>query len=264
VTVAQLDPQRLAVRLAWSAARPVAANYGVSLRLLDAAGQLRVQEDSQPGYGFLPTSLWRPGELIADRYVLALPDDLAPGEGYDLQVVLYQVPTLETLGQALVGDFALPLEAETPFEARRPPRSFVLPDLQNSLEVDFGAEVRLAGYDLERGQEALQLTLWWQALQAPQADYTVFVHLFDPLTQEIPTQSDALPRGGMYPTSWWAAGEVVSETVTLPLEDVPQGTYRLAVGLYDRALTRLQAVTSDGQRLPDDRLILPAEVRIGP
>lgn len=261
-TVAQSAPDRLAVKLAWSADRPLAANYGISLRLIDADGQLRVALDTQPGYGFLPTSLWRPGELVTDRYLLALPDDLPSGESYRLEIVLYQVPTLEPVGQARVGDFALPLE--TPFEARRHPRTFTLPPLQHPVGVDFGGEVRLAGYDLEREQGALWLTLWWQALRDPQTDYTVFVHLFDPTTEAVFVQSDAQPRRGMVPTSWWAAGEVISETVTLSLEELPQGTYQLAVGLYDRTLTRLQTVGPDDRRLPDDRLILPEGVEIEP
>ncbi|HUX77491.1 MAG TPA: 6-pyruvoyl-tetrahydropterin synthase-related protein [Anaerolineae bacterium] len=261
-TVAQLGPDRMAVKLSWSATRPVAANYGISLRLFDGDGQLRVSRDTQPGYGFLPTSLWRPGELVTDEYVLALPEDLPPGDGYHLEVLLYQVATLEPVGHARVGDFALPLE--TQFEARQPPRTFSLPALRHPLGVDFGGEVRLAGYDLEQGEDALRLTLWWQALRAPQADYTVFVHLFDPATEALAAQSDAQPRGGMAPTSWWAAGEVVSEAVTLSLEGVPQGTYQLAVGLYDQTLTRLQAVGSDEQRLPDDRVILPGIVEAEP
>jgi len=261
-TVAQLAPDRLAVRLAWSATRPVAVNYGISLRLIDADGQHRVSLDTQPGYGFFPTSLWRPGELITDQYVLTLPESLPLGDGYHLQVVLYQVPTLEVVGQAQMGNFALPLGM--PFEARRPPRVFSLPPLQRPLGVDFGEEIQLAGYDLEQAGDALWLTLWWQALQSPQADYTVFVHLLDLDTKDIVVQSDAMPRGGAYPTSWWAAGEVVSETVTLPLEGVPSGTYQLAMGLYDLTVTRLQAIGPDGQRLPDDRVILPESVETKP
>jgi hypothetical protein len=261
-TVAQFTPGRLAVRLAWSTERPVAANHGISLRLLDAEGQRRVSLDTQPGYGFLPTSLWRPGELVTDPYILVLPDDLPSGGGYQMEVVLYQVPTLEAVGQARLGDFSLPLEA--PFEARQLPRSFSLPSLQHPVEVDFGGEVRLAGYDLEREAGVLRLTLWWQALQPPQADHTVFVHLFDPATEALVAQNDAQPRVGMYPTSWWAGGEVVSDTVTLPLTGVPQGTYHLAVGLYDQTVTRLPAIGPDGQRLPDDRVILPESVETEP
>ena len=256
--VTQPAPDRLAVRLAWSAACPVAVNYQVSVRLFDANEQLRVSQDTQPGYGFLPTSLWRPGELVTDHYVLTLPDDLPPG-GYHLQIVLYRMPTAAPVGQARVGDFALPLGQ--PFEAQPTPRSFYLPSLEHPLEVGFDGVIWLAGYEMQQSDDALHLTLWWQALETPPADYTVFVHLFDPATQTLVAQSDAQPRGRAYPTSWWIAGEVVSETVTLSLDGVPAGTYRLAVGLYDRTVTRLPATGPDGERLPDERVILPPEVR---
>jgi hypothetical protein len=177
-------------------------------------------------------------------------------------VVLYQVPTLGPIGQARLGGFALPLT--TSFEARRPPRIYALPALKQPVGVDFGGQVHLAGYDLGQADGGLRLTLWWQALQAPQADYTVFVHLFDPATEAVVVQSDAPPRGGMFPTSWWGAGEVVSDTVALSLESVPRGTYRLAVGLYDATLTRLPAAAAGGQRLAGDRAILPERVEIQP
>jgi hypothetical protein len=266
-TVTQLGPRRLAVRLAWSAVRSTAANYGLSLRISDGEGQLRVQLDTQPGYGFLPTSLWRPDELIADHYVLALPDDLPAGNGYQLEILLYQVPTLEPVGRAIVGPFRLPLAEDAPFNARRPPRVLTLPPLAHPVDVDFDGDVRLAGYDLETGQnqgaKSLQLTLWWQALKTPAADYTVFVHLFDPVTEELVAQSDAQPRLGAYPTSWWTVGEVVSDTITLPLAEIPEGNYRLAVGVYDQTVTRLQAISPDGQPIPDDRLVLPSQVTVG-
>jgi len=261
-TVDQLDPHRLAVRLTWSVVRPVAVNYGISLRLLDAEDQRRVALDTQPGYGFLPTSTWRPDELVIDRYILDLPEDLSPGQGYRLAVILYQVSTWEPIGQARLGDLSLPLEK--PFEARRPPRVFSLPSLRYPVGVDFGEEVRLAGYDLAREPGVLRLTLWWQALESPQADYTVFVHLFDAATEDILVQSDAIPQGGAYPTSLWTSGEVVSETVTLPLEQLAEGTYRLGVGLYDQTLTRLQAVGADARPVPNGRVILPERVVIEP
>ncbi|MBN1179629.1 MAG: hypothetical protein JXD18_10475 [Anaerolineae bacterium] len=261
-TITQFDPHHLVVQLTWSAAQPVAANYAISLRLLDAGGNPHAAFDTQPGYGFLPTSTWPPDEAVADRYLLSLPEGLPSDAAYRFQVVLYQVTTLEPLGQALLGDFALPLDA--PFEARRPPRIFDLPALDHPLAVDFGAQVRLAGYTLAQSEQTLDLTLWWQALATPTADYTAFVHLFDPQSGENVAQSDAQPRGGAYPTSWWVAGEVVSDTVTVQLEGLPPGTYGLALGLYDYTVTRLPAVTQAGERVPDDRLVLPVDVEVEP
>jgi len=116
---------------------------------------------------------------------------------------------------------------------------------------------------VEQSAEALRLTLWWQALRAPRGDYTVFVHLFDPASEAVVAQSDAMPRGGAYPTSWWAEGEVVSETVTLSLADVPPGRYRLAVGLYTWPAPRLPARDAAGVPIPDDRPVLPVEIEVG-
>jgi len=259
VAIDQPAADRLSVQLGWSAARPMAANYGLSLRLVDAGGEIVSAVDSQPGYGFLPTSLWRPGESVVDRYLLVAPEELSGP--HRLALFLYRYPTLEQVGKVEVETFDLPLEG--PLALRPSPRRFELPELEHRLQVDFGDQIRLAGYELEQDKSQLRLTLWWQALQAPAADYTVFVHLFDPLDGAPLVQSDAPPCGGAYPTSWWAAGEVVSETVMLSLTDVPDGVYGLAVGLYDATFVRLAAVGASGAAVPDDRLVLPVEVEVG-
>ncbi|MGD9099648.1 MAG: 6-pyruvoyl-tetrahydropterin synthase-related protein, partial [Anaerolineae bacterium] len=259
----------LRLDLEWSTVRRLAANYGVSLRLLDPQGNARVSRDTQPGYGFAPTSLWRPGERIADRYVLPLPDDLPSGDGYRLAIVFYRFPSLAQVAQVTLGPFALPLESPLIFEPPR--RLFELPPLSYPLDVDFanGDHIRLAGYDLTKDaplvtcHSPLALTLWWVAQRQPQVDYTTFVHLFDPETETIVTQHDAMPHQGSYPTSGWLADEVVSDTVQLSLDNVPPGNYRLAVGLYDVATdTRLPAIGPDGVPLPHQRLVLPDEVTV--
>lgn len=72
-----------------------------------------------------------------------------------------------------------------------------------------------------------------------------------------------MPLEGRYPTSWWAAGEVVSETVTFDLADVKPGSYRLAVGLYDAStVTRLAAYGPGGVRLGADRAVLPESIAL--
>ncbi len=261
-TVAQAAPDRLAVRLVWGARYPIAANYGISLRLRDARGQEVQVMDTQPGYGFLPTSLWRPGEMVTDRYEFPLPADLPQGEEYTLHVVLYRFPSLQAVGERPVGPFTVPLN--TPYDEKPAPRQFAVPPIPHPMAVTFGGEIRLLGYDVDRTKDQLRLTLYWQALTAPRGDYTRFVHLFDPATKTLVAQNDSPPRGGKYPTSWWAAGEVVTETVTMPLEGVPPGAYRLAVGLYDATVTRLPAVGPDGQPVPDNYPMLPLEVRIEP
>ncbi len=261
-TVDQVAPDRLSIRLLWGARWPIPANHGISLRLRGAAGREIPPIDTQPGYGFLPTSMWRPGEMITDRYEFPLPTDILAGEMYTLSVVLYRFPSLRAVGEYPVGPFPLPLE--TPYEEKPPPRQFTLPSVSYPVEVTFGGEIRLVGYDLAQERDRLVLTLCWQAMISPRADYTRFVHLFDPATRTIVSQNDAPPREGKYPTSLWTTGEVVTETVVLPLERVPPGTYRLAVGMYDATVTRLRVTSADGQPIPDDYPVLLAEVRIEP
>jgi len=261
-TVAQTVPDQLAVRLVWGARYPIAANYGISLRLRDATGREWAAMDTQPGYGFLPTSLWRPGEMVTDRYEFPLPADLPQDQEYFLHVVLYRFPSLQAVGERPVGPFTVPLK--TPYEEKPAPRQFTLPPVPYPMGVTFGREIRLLGYDVEQTRDRLHLTLYWQALTAPRGDYTRFVHLFNPTTGALVAQNDSPPRGGKYPTSWWAAGEVVTETVTLPLGEVPPGVYRLAVGLYDATVIRLPATGPDGQPIPDNYPLLPPEVRIEP
>ena len=62
-----------------------------------------------------------------------------------------------------------------------------------------------------------------------------------------------MPSAWSYPTSWWRAGEVVSETVRLELTGVPPGDYRVAVGWYLPA-TGVRLPTSS----PEDRIVLRA------
>jgi hypothetical protein len=261
-------PATLTVGLEWSSLRRLASNYKVSVRLLDSNGDLRVSTDTQPGYGFAPTSLWRPGERIGDRYVLLLPDDLPAGDGYRLTLVFYQAQTLAEVARVELETLALPLEAPVVFEPR--PRLFELPTLSHPLDVVFsdpadssgGDRIRLAGYDVLVEDESLDLQLWWLAQRQPRLDYTVFVHLLAPAAPaDIVTQADAMPRRGSYPTSRWLAGEIVSDTVRLSLADVLPGAYRLAVGLYDATTgTRLAVVGSDEVPWPDGRLILSDEI----
>jgi hypothetical protein len=172
------------------------------------------------------------------------------------------VTVLNTASGSIDGSYVAP----GTFEITGHPRSFVVPTMQRRTDTQFGQQVKLLGYDLKSptkstDRQEVALTLYWQVMAAPQGDYTVFVHLARPADDKIVAQYDAMPFGGRYPTSWWAAGEVISETVTLDLAGVQPGTYRLAVGLYDaRTSTRLAATSPDGARLDADRLMLPEAV----
>jgi hypothetical protein len=84
----------LKLTLTWQAIAPVAGDYTVFAHLL-AAGDTKVaQVDTRPCGGECPTDTWQPGEIVEDRYQLALAPDAPPGP-YRLAVGLYLLDTGE-------------------------------------------------------------------------------------------------------------------------------------------------------------------------
>ena len=231
----------------WAAVAPMERDYTCLLRLKDKKGEV-VQEWQEPIAISYPTSNWPVNALVLAHHRLRLSQDLSAGR-YHL------VLTLMGEGQ---GEFGAGV-----IEVTAPERHFTVPEMQRKVGVTFGGEVLLLGYNLAREGEELCLELHWQALRQMTMDYKVFVHLFDPATETIATQHDAMPREGRYPTSRWVEGEVVSDSITLDLAEVPPGRYRLAVGLYDpETLDRLPAVDAAGNPVRDNRVVLVEEMEI--
>jgi hypothetical protein len=147
-------------------------------------------------------------------------------------------------------------------EVLLPERNFADPVVGQKAGATFGDDLRLLGYDLETGADSLHITLHWQALQRMDVSYTMFVHVFDPATGDIVAQADVVPYGYTYPTTWWEAGEVVSDQIVISLVDVPPGTYGLAVGAYDADTGDRLAIIDQSADfgVEDDRLVLPEEM----
>jgi hypothetical protein len=241
------------VALTWQARAPIPLNYTCSLRMLDAHGSPIAQRDFEggPGYGFWPTSAWPVGEWLTDRLRIAVPPQARAEEAVALSVVLYD---RSQEGFPAAGTVIVPLiEREHRYQ---------VPAAQHPVEAVYGEQLRLLGYDLAQDSASLRLTLHWQAVARMTEDYAVFVHLYDPETEEIVAQSDARPLNGAYPTHWWREGEVVSDPVFLPLVEVPEGSYRLAVGLYNAQGDRLPLVRVSGDEAPGGRLILEQVISI--
>jgi hypothetical protein len=84
--------QPLKLTLIWKSLAPADANYTVFVHLMDADGRVRAQKDNAPVNSTYPTTLWQPGEFVADTYTIFLPADLPPG-GYRLEVGMYLAET---------------------------------------------------------------------------------------------------------------------------------------------------------------------------
>jgi len=106
--------------------------------------------------------------------------------------------------------------------------------------------------------EVVTLTLYWEAREAPLADYQVFVHLVGDVPEPV-AQGDGPPLLGDYPTTMWAPGEIVADPhlVAFPA-DLPPGQYRLLVGMYDlETLARLARLDGAG-----DSVEIPVAVEV--
>jgi len=200
------------------------------------------------------TSAWARHTWVRSPVHIDLPPILPPGD-YDVTVTLQ-----DESGNDLAGCI---FPARIAVQPR--PRAFTAPDLAHPQEAIFGEKIRLLGYELAQEDATFALTLWWQAEAAPARDYKRFVHLYDEATEVVAAQDDAMPRAWSYPTTWWADGEVVSETVTLDVSVVAPGDYHLGVGWYDpETVVRLPAVDVAGQPQPADRVTLDQSVILRP
>jgi hypothetical protein len=236
---------RMRLSLVWRAIRPDESDVPIRFVLEGAddtrepiSDSITLHEGGAVG-GTYPLTLWRPGERVIDRHMLSLPHDLPAG--------MYQLAVY-------VGETRY---SSTPLEVIAVPRVFDVPEVQTRLNYLFieGNAIGLIGYDFAQEADQMTLRLVWRAVQVPNADYTVFVHVLNP-DGSIYRQVDAPPSRN---TSRWVQDEVISDVYTL---QVPQGEYTVAFGLYDQNTgARLSVFASDGgvdaQRIGDAVIIVP-------
>jgi hypothetical protein len=242
----------LEVTLYWQALEEAGLAYTAFLHLLSVDDVAVAGVDEPVLRGLYQPDLWPEGQTFADRHYLALPPDLPPGR-YRLDLGLY--PSDQPRSRLRVsapslpeGADRLPLATLTVGEATEPS-----PNATHAY-LDFGHQIRLLAYDLERSsdQRALDLTLYWQALGPVARDYTVFAHLVD-AGGNIIAQDDGPPGDPFFPTSTWLAGDVVPDGHRLALPDgAPAGDYTLLVGLYHQPSgDRLDVTDAHGESQGD-------------
>ena len=248
----------LVVNLTWTALKPSDHNLRFYVAYLDWEGNVLHDSLFYPPVATLwyPTATWQPGATVrvqtlpwtlnADHFTLAV--GLYVGEngwqdGKRLAVTevkpalpLLEGKTLVRLGgyaRAKNGDWqAVPLVAAPP---------------ATPLTAKFGDSIALNGVTAAKTEvkagDLVPFTLYWQALQTPALDYSVFAHVLDASGNKV-AQLDGQPHdaSGRLPATAWLVGQPVvdTQTLTLPTTLMP-GDYHLIVGLYN---------WQNGQRLP--------------
>jgi len=247
---AQTQAAEFTVDVRWGATAVPGKAYDVCFDWLDADGR-SAQQTCAPLSPSWPTADWGANEVVKTTHDLAASPYL-PGGTYTLTLSLRDQASGLPDGQpAVIG--RLPVQPQ--------PREFALPTPETETAVQWADAIRLLGFDLDQGENTLDLTVYWQALARMDADYTVFVHLLDENGQLV-AQNDARPRRSTYPTAWWEAGEVVADTIPLDLTAVPPGAYTLTIGLYELATgERATAVAPHQPAFPNNEVPLATIVR---
>ena len=224
------------ISLFWRVDRTPLRRYKVFVHLLDEASHIVGQRDSEPGGGALLTTLWSPGQVVADHFGVAIHPATPPGD-YRVEVGMYDAETGRRLAAP---DGATQVWLE-PLVVGRPlvPAPGAALGMQHARGADFGA-LSLLGYDAYRlgfahqpdaplhPGDLLHIDLYWRADETPAGDWSVKIALVGAHggEQGAITASPAVA----YPTGLWQAGDVWRGQFDLPIPaDASPGRYRLHV-----------------------------------
>ncbi len=92
------DVDGVRIQIYWQVKTALPADYTTTVQLFDDAGAKVAQDDRPPGGDYYPTSLWKPGEVLVDKHVLALEGATAPAT---LLVGMYTGADFELLTEPL-------------------------------------------------------------------------------------------------------------------------------------------------------------------
>jgi hypothetical protein len=253
------DP--IKVTLYWRALQSVDRNYVEFVHLIDEQGILVAQRDTWPGRGMYPTIWWQPGEAFADTLYLHVPEGAYAPNDATLRVGLYEqdgsrLNAIDAQGRA-VADNAVSIGS---LKVDPHPGAY-----QNSVQVDFGDQVELLGYEMSPRSilpgEAITVTLVWRATAPFAADYSVFLNALRP-TQRISAQDTSKPLRDTFSTKNWTPGQVITDVRVLQFPPTANpGELEVEVGWFLPKVGRLNVLAEDGHEVDSRQLLSKIRVR---
>lgn len=253
LTPSEIEPgDSLELKLHLQNLQPMDTNYNLLVQLLD---QNYVEHWRTEGWPWgAPTREWHARQLRTDVSEFNVPPILARGF-YRLNVTLYNPITLDNLpitdarsgelvGDSLLLDYVTVKQADENYQGVEDPLAY-LGDAFILQKIQLGTTPTLAS-----GQPQ-NIHLQWQTIKRPMVDYTVFIHLLD-ANGRLVAQHDGPPMQNFIPTSLWRSEMIVNDVhpLTLPL-DMPQGEYRISIGLYDPITGARMSVIQDDKFVQD-------------
>ncbi len=256
------------LRLYWQVNGPLADDLRIYPYYLDDSGRVIEDTTQRPLLAALwyPPSRWQTGDTIrietlpwplGERFTVAL--GVLRGGDWSNRAARIAPALVQSAGpvRILDGGTALTLgrfqRTITTLRQAQP----AAPQPTTPVNAMLGGEIKLLGYDVQgevRPGQTINLTLYWQALRQPQVDYHTFAHVSDS-TGTVVAQSDGV-TGNTQPTTWWLAGQVISETrqIAIPLTAPANLSPAIAVGLYRLDTSARLPVTGSNGKLRGDTI----------
>jgi len=183
---AQLLPEHLTffhITYFWQCLEEMQEDYTLVTQFEGHHGKsYRINQSHQGVSGEYPTSMWREGEVIREKYQVEVPADYPPiryalwvgvRDGEEHLEVVSDVEADEEDRVRLGEIEVLPAERPTPLAAEPRP--------QNSVEVNINDELMFLGYDLNERHpqpgDQLRVTTYWQSMRKTERDYAIQVEL---------------------------------------------------------------------------------------
>jgi hypothetical protein len=241
----------------WRSNAVMTTDYVFFVHLIDHKGDSLGQRDTYTGLGTFPTSLWRPGNMFCDTYLVPVTQQLSRPVVVDVSTGFYDYDTRQHFpARTLDGT---PLEQAVVGQVKLIPKSPVpITEQQQRSKARFQQGIVLTGYTWSVNKiswgETVSVTVAWEAPGPLDKSYTIFAHLLNADGQMI-TQDDGLPQDGNYPTTFWGANEIIVDEreFTIPEGTVP-GPTQLLLGLYQLEGNR-RLPREAGAELPDAAII---------
>jgi hypothetical protein len=214
------EPGVLQLNLTWQDRQDIAASDQIALRLRDAAGAEWTASDTQLAYGYYPTFMWRPGEVVPDFYRLRLPDGTPPGN-YTIDLSLYDPATKLTLGTLGSETLTTTIATATPKGARAP---------RYELTPEIGLADVAISLQFQQG-DAPELSADWLTLAAPP---TALRARWTLVAADGTRVSQVLDLAYGSPSNTWPANAFIQGRVRLGTSpSLAAGRYALALALVD-------------------------------
>ncbi len=114
--------------------------------------------------------------------------------------------------------------------------TFNAASIPQPLKHNFSQSIQFLGYDFQPDPEQaiINLTLFWKSLEAVDENFRTRVQLVDADGQAHFTWLSH-PLNGRFPTRAWDKGDIIRDTLSLPLAAVPADTYTLQIDLLYEA-----------------------------